>query len=73
MFVVVFLGFNQYWPDVFMVLCPGVPKASVVLALKRLRRRDHGLKAHPTNWEKRIELGAPGYIHYTTAAYYRQR
>ena len=29
-FVAVFLGYNQYWPDWFMVwwfLCPGTPKA----------------------------------------------
>ena len=37
------------------------PKAqpAVVLVLKRLRRRDHGLKSHPTDWEKPgIELYA---------------
>ena len=30
------------------------PKAqlAVVLVLKRLRRRDQGLKSHPTDWEK---------------------
>ena len=39
------------------------PKAqpAVVLVLKRLRRRDNGLKSHPTDWEKpRIEPAAPG-------------
>ena len=25
---------------------------AVVLVLKRLRRRGHGLKSHPTDWEK---------------------
>ena len=31
-----------------------LPKAqpAVVLVLKRLRRRDNGLKSHPTDWEK---------------------
>ena len=31
-----------------------LPKAqpAVVLVLKRLRRRDSGLKSHPTDWEK---------------------
>ena len=48
LFVVVFLGFNQYWSGgfmVFVVLSPGAPKGSpaVVLVLKRLRRRDHSL------------------------------
>ena len=39
------------------------PKAqlAVVLILKRLRRRGHGLKSHPTDWEKpRIEPATPG-------------
>ena len=26
---------------------------AVVLILKHLRRLDHGLKSHPTDWEKR--------------------
>ena len=34
----------------FVVLCPGVPKA--LLVLKRLRRRGNGLNSHPTDWEK---------------------
>ena len=25
MFEAVFFGYNQYWPDGFMVLCPGAP------------------------------------------------
>ena len=50
MFVAVFLGYNQYWPGGFMVLWFYVqehPKAqqSVVLVLKRLRRRGHRLKS----------------------------
>ena len=33
---------------------------AVVLILKRLRKRGHGFKSHPTNWEKpRIKPGAP--------------
>ena len=31
LFVAVFLGYNQYWPDEFMVyvvLCPGAPEGS---------------------------------------------
>ena len=53
-----------------------LPKAqlAVVLVLKRLRRRVHGLKSHPTDWEKPgIEPATPGLqgialIHYTTGA-----
>ena len=43
------------WFMVFVVLCPGDPKAqpAVVLILKSLRRRGHGLKSHPTDWESR--------------------
>ena len=40
-----------------------LPKAqpAVVLVLKRLRRRDKGLKSHPTDWEKPgIEPSTPG-------------
>ena len=39
------------------------PKAqpAVVLVLKRLRRRDNGLKSHPKDWEKPgIEPATPG-------------
>ena len=39
------------------------PKAqpAVVLVLKRLRRRGHGLKSHPTDWEMPgIEPATPG-------------
>ena len=33
----------------------------VVLILKRLRKRGHGFKSHPTDWEKPgIKPGAPG-------------
>ena len=33
----------------------------MVLVLKRLRRRDNGLKSRPTDWEKRgIEPAMPG-------------
>ena len=41
-----------------------LPKAqpTVVLVLKRLRRRDNSLKSHPTDWEKPgIEPATPGY------------
>ena len=64
----VFLGYKQYWPGRFMVLC-GIfyvqehPKAqpAVVLVLKRLSRRGHGLKSHLTEWKKpRIEPAIPG-------------
>ena len=40
-----------------------LPKAklTVVLVLKRLRRRGNGLKSHPTDWEKPgIEPATPG-------------
>ena len=43
--------------------CPGASKAqpAVVLVLKRLKRRDHSLKSHPTDWEKPgIETATPG-------------
>ena len=34
---------------------------AVVLVLKRLRRRGHGLKSRPTDWEKqRVEPVTPG-------------
>ena len=37
---------------VLLFFCPGAPEgsAAVVLVLKRLRRRGHGLKSHPTDW-----------------------
>ena len=36
-------------------------RPAVVLILKHLRRRGHGLKFYPTDWEKpRIEPRAPG-------------
>ena len=47
----------------FVILCPGTPKAqpAVVLVLKRRRRRGNGLKSHPTDWEKLgIEPATPG-------------
>ena len=46
-----------------VVVCLGTPEGStaVVLVLKRLRRRDYGLKSHPTDWEKPgIEPATPG-------------
>ena len=46
-----------------MVLCPEASEGSpaVVLILKRLRRRGHGLKSHPKDWEKPgIETATPG-------------
>ena len=47
----------------FVVLCPGTPEGSTDKGsgLKRLRRRDNGLKSHPTDWEKQgIEPATPG-------------
>ena len=55
-FVAVFLVYNQCWPGGFCgVLCPGTPEGSTALVpvLKRLRRRDEGLKSHPTDWQTR--------------------
>ena len=46
-----------------LVLCSRAPKAqpAVILILKRLRRRGHGLESHPTDWEKLgIETATPG-------------
>ena len=55
-FVAVLLGYNQYWRGGFMVFVlffyvQEHPKAqpAEVLVLKRLRRRGHGLKPHPTD------------------------
>ena len=65
LFVAVLLGYNKYWPSGFIVLWFYVqehPKTqpAVVLILKRFRRRDHGLKSHPTFWEKpAIEPATP--------------
>ena len=65
-FVVVFLGYNQYWPVGYLVLWFYVqvhPEAqpAVVLVLKRPRRRGHGFKSHPTDWEKPgIKHATPG-------------
>ena len=83
-FLAVFLGYNQYRPGGFIVLWFYVqehPKAqlAVVLVSKRLRSRDHGLKSHPTDWEKPgIELATPvlqdiGLSLYTTAASQKQK
>ena len=45
-------GLDDGWANV---------QPAVVLILKRLRRRGHGLKSHPTDWEKPgIETGPPG-------------
>ena len=59
LFVAIFLGYNQYWPGGFMVsVCVFYvqehPKAqpAVILISKRLRRRGHGLRSHPTDCEK---------------------
>ena len=64
----VFLGYNQCWLVGFMVCAVYVqehPKAqpAVVLVLKRLRRRGHGLKSDLTDWERPgIESATPGII-----------
>ena len=52
------LGINLYlprWVYGFVVLCPGAAEGSVGSGsgLKNLRRRGHGLKSHPTDWESR--------------------
>ena len=48
----------------FVFLCPGTPEGSTgsgSKVLKRLRRRNNGLKSHPTDWEKPgIEPAIPG-------------
>ena len=52
---------------VFVFYVQEHPKArpAVVLVLKRLRRRDNGLKSHPTDWEKPgIEPATPGFETY---------
>ena len=66
-FVAVFLGYNQYWLGGFMLFWSFYvqehPKAqpAVVLGLKRLGRQGHGLKSHPTDWEKLgTKPAAPG-------------
>ena len=56
-FVAVFLGWTSTGRVIFWFLwfyVQELPKAqlAVVLVLKRLRRRVHGLKSHPTDWEK---------------------
>ena len=56
----------QYWRGWFIVLWFYVqehPKAqpAVVLVLNYLRRQGHGLKSHPTEWDKLgIEPATPG-------------
>ena len=65
--MVQFVGF-------FYVLEHLKAQSAVVLILKCLRRRSHGLKSDPTDWEKLgIELAIPGlqctrhgFIPYTT-------
>ena len=43
-------------------------QAAVVLILKRLRRRGHGFKSHPTDWEKPgIEPWAPWFTRHRLA------
>ena len=65
-FVAVFLGYTSTGRVGFGFLwfyVQELPKAqpAVVLVLKRLRRRDNGLKSHPTDWEKPgIEPATPG-------------
>ena len=79
LFVAVFLGYNQYWSGGLMVLWLYVQEhqkaqPTVDLILKRLRRRGHGIKSHPTDWEKagnrtcypwftRQRLGVTRYCH----------
>ena len=63
LFVAVFVGFNQYWPGGFMVLCPGAPDGWTGRGsdLKNLRRWGHSLKSHPTDWWSRgWNLRTPG-------------
>ena len=52
-----FLGCNQYWAGWVYGFCgfyvwehPKAPPA-VVLVLKHFRRRGHGFRSHPTDWE----------------------
>ena len=65
LFVVMFLGYNQYWPDGFMffvVLCPGTPEGSTGsgFGAKVSQKMGYGLKSHQTDWEKPgIEPGNP--------------
>ena len=53
-FVAVFLGYTRVglWFCGFYVQEHPEAQPALVLALKRLRRRGHGLKFHPTDWEK---------------------
>ena len=44
-----FMGFMVLW---FYVQEHPKAQQAVALVLKRLRRRSHGLKSHPTDWEK---------------------
>ena len=51
------------WAYALWFFVQELPKAqpAVGLVLKRLRRRDNGLKSHPTDWEKPgIEPATPG-------------
>ena len=66
LFVAVFLGCTStgrvglcfLW---FFVQELSKAQPAVVLVLKRLRRRDNGLKSHPTDWEKPgIKPATPG-------------
>ena len=62
LFVVVFLGYNQYWSGEFVVLFQEHPKAqpAVVLVFKA-SQKTHSLKSYPTDWEKPgIEPSTPG-------------
>ena len=67
----VFLGYNHAvlagrvygFCSVFYVQVQPQAQPAVVLVLKRLRRRGHVLKSHPTDWAKPvIEPANPGLL-----------
>ena len=50
-----FLGYNQYWPGGFLVLCflcPGATEDSTGSGSGFKASQKTGLQSHPTNWEK---------------------
>ena len=54
-------GLVVLWFCVFYVQEHRKAQPAAVLVFKCLRRRDHGLRSHPTDWEKPgIELATPG-------------
>ena len=58
----VFLGYNQYWPGGFVVLCPGAPEGSTGSGsdFKASQKTGYGLKSYPNDWEKLgFELATP--------------